>query len=99
MLNCYHCGNDVVENEGIVFDDKNFCCKGCQTVYDLFSENGLTTYYDFEKNPGATPKNVHSKYNYLDKDEIAEKLFDFKEDSVAIVTLYIPHIHCSSCIW
>src|SRR5690606_27081207 len=22
-----------------------------------------------------------------------------KEDSVAIVTLYIPHIHCSSCIW
>src|SRR5690606_10767784 len=99
MLNCYHCGNDVVENEGIVFDDKNFCCKGCQTVYDLFSENGLATYYDFEKNPGATPKNVYSKYNYLDKDEIAEKLFDFKEDSVAIVTLYIPHIHCSSCIW
>ena len=55
MLNCYHCGNEVVENEVIVFSEKNFCCKGCQTVYDLFSANGLSTYYAFENTPGATP--------------------------------------------
>lgn len=99
MLNCYHCGNDIVKNEVIVFNDKDFCCKGCQTVYDLFSENGLGTYYDFEKNPGAAPKNVASKYNYLDNADIADKLLDFKEGSTQIIRLYIPHIHCSSCIW
>ncbi|HLV50745.1 MAG TPA: heavy metal translocating P-type ATPase metal-binding domain-containing protein, partial [Flavobacterium sp.] len=99
MLNCYHCGDDIVENEKIIFDDKNFCCQGCRTVYELFSENGLMTYYDFEKNPGATPKNVVSKYNYLDNPEIVSKLLDFEEDPVQIVRLYIPHIHCSSCIW
>lgn len=99
MLNCYHCGNDIVENEVIVFNDKHFCCKGCQTVYDLFSESGLGTYYDFEKNPGAAPKDVASKYNYLDNADIADKLLDFKEGSTQIIRLYIPHIHCSSCIW
>ncbi|HUH25719.1 MAG TPA: heavy metal translocating P-type ATPase metal-binding domain-containing protein [Flavobacterium sp.] len=99
MLNCYHCGNDVVENEKIIFDDKDFCCKGCQTVYDLFSSNGLSGYYDFEKNPGAIPKNVASKYDYLDNQEIISKLIDFEEDNLQIIRLYIPHIHCSSCIW
>lgn len=99
MLNCYHCGNEVVENEVIVFNDKNFCCKGCETVYDLFSANGLSTYYDFENTPGATPKEVTTKYAYLDNATIIDTLLDFKEGSTQIIQLYIPHIHCSSCIW
>lgn len=99
MSNCYHCGDPVVEKEKIVFDDKEFCCQGCRTVYELFSENGLTTYYDFEKNPGASPKEVLSKYNYLDNSDIVSKLLDFEEENIQIIRLYIPHIHCSSCIW
>lgn len=99
MLNCYHCGNEVVENEVIVFSEKNFCCKGCQTVYDLFSANGLSTYYDFENTPGATPKDVTTKYAYLDNATIIDTLLDFKEGNTQIIQLYIPHIHCSSCIW
>jgi len=99
MLNCYHCGNEVVENEVIVFSEKNFCCKGCQTVYDLFSANGLSTYYDFENTPGATPKDVTTKYAYLDNVTIIDTLLDFKEGNTQIIQLYIPHIHCSSCIW
>ncbi len=79
--------------------NKNFSFEGCQTVYDLFSDNGLSNYYDFEKNPGAIPKDVISKYNYLDNTDIVDNLLDFKEESTEIVRLYIPHIHCSSCIW
>ena len=99
MYKCYHCGNDVIKDELIVFQEKNFCCTGCKTVFDLFSSNGLSTYYDFEKNPGATPKVVASKYNFLENDIIVDKLLQFKEGDIAIVQLYIPHIHCSSCIW
>ncbi|SEH66806.1 Cu+-exporting ATPase [Paenimyroides aquimaris] len=99
MLNCYHCGNEIIENEMLVFDDKKFCCKGCQTVYELFSDNGLTNYYDFEKNPGAKPKDADAKFNYLENADIVSKLLDFQEGSTQIVRLYIPHIHCSSCIW
>lgn len=97
--NCFHCGNDIVKTEEILLEDKSFCCLGCKTVYEIFSQNDLTSYYDFEKAPGATPQEVHGKYDFLDNREIVSRLLEFEEETVHIVSLYIPHIHCSSCIW
>lgn len=94
---CFHCGDHC--STKIYHDDKLFCCNGCKTVFEIFSENDLTCYYDMESNPGATPLDINGKYDYLEKADIVEKLIDFQEDSTEIVTLYIPHIHCSSCIW
>ncbi|MBV1924392.1 MAG: heavy metal translocating P-type ATPase metal-binding domain-containing protein, partial [Flavobacteriaceae bacterium] len=42
---CYHCG-DKCDVETIQHDEKSFCCNGCKTVYQIFSENDLTCYYD-----------------------------------------------------
>ncbi len=97
--NCFHCGLDIVEKEEIVFDDKSFCCTGCKTVYEIFSLNDMTCYYDFEKSPGATPQDINGKYDFLDNESIVSKLLEFEENATAIVSLNIPHIHCSSCIW
>lgn len=95
---CFHCGLDATASN-IVFDDKSFCCNGCKTVYQIFSENDLACYYDLQQAPGATPKEVEGKYNFLDNEKIIEQLLEFNSDDTQIVTLYIPHIHCSSCIW
>lgn len=95
---CFHCGLDATASN-IVFDDKLFCCNGCKTVYEIFSENDLACYYDLQQAPGATPKEVEGKYNFLDNEKIIEQLLEFNSDDTQIVTLYIPHIHCSSCIW
>ena len=97
--NCFHCGNEIIKKDEVVFDEKKFCCTGCKTVYEIFSQNDLTCYYDFQASPGATPQDIQGKYDFLDNDEIVAKLLDFQEDSTNIVSLYIPHIHCSSCIW
>ncbi len=98
-MSCFHCGNDIVEREKIDFEDRSFCCVGCKTVYEIFSQNDLICYYDFEKSPGATPQDVKGKYNFLNDDKIVSKLLDFEEERTHIISLYIPHIHCSSCIW
>ncbi|WP_264563667.1 heavy metal translocating P-type ATPase metal-binding domain-containing protein [Flavobacterium sp. N3904] len=97
--NCFHCGLDIVKEEEIIFDGKEFCCNGCKTVYEIFSLNDLTCYYDFEKSPGATPQDINGKYDFLENESIITKLLEFQEDSTAIISLSIPHIHCSSCIW
>lgn len=97
--NCFHCGLDIVKADEIIFDDRSFCCNGCKTVYEIFSLNDLTCYYDFEKSPGATPLDIKGKYDFLDNESIVSKLLEFQEDAIAIVSLNIPHIHCSSCIW
>jgi Cu+-exporting ATPase len=59
----------------------------------------MTCYYDFEKSPGATPQDINGKYDFLDNESIVSKLLEFEENATAIVSLNIPHIHCSSCIW
>jgi Cu+-exporting ATPase len=99
VQNCFHCGNGISKAEEIVFEKKLFCCIGCKTVYEIFSLNDLTCYYDFEKAPGATPLDSKGKYDFLENESIVEKLLDFQEEGTSIVSLYIPHIHCSSCIW
>ena len=95
---CFHCGDACVE-ETIQIDEKSFCCFGCKTVYELFSENDLASYYDLQASPGAIPKEIEGKYDFLTQQNIIEKLLEFNDETTQIVTLYIPHIHCSSCIW
>ena len=97
--NCFHCGLDIIKEDEIIFDTKSFCCNGCKTVYEIFSLNDMTCYYDFEKSPGTTPQDTNGKYNFLDNESIASKLLEFQENSTAIISLNIPNIHCSSCIW
>ncbi len=95
---CFHCGLDSTSSK-ITFDDKSFCCNGCKTVYEIFSANNLTCYYDLQQAPGTTPKEIEGKYNFLDNPKIVEQLLEFNNDETQIINLYIPNIHCSSCIW
>lgn len=95
---CFHCG-DTCEEQVIQLEEKSFCCHGCKTVYELFSENDLACYYDLQEAPGAIPTEIKGKYDFLTEQNIIDKLVEFNDDTIQIVTLYIPHIHCSSCIW
>lgn len=69
------------------------------TVYEIFSENDLTCYYDLQSNPGTTPNDIQGKYDFLAQQNIIDKLVEFDDGKSQITTLYIPQIHCSSCIW
>lgn len=95
---CYHCGDDCTKTR-IDFDDRTFCCNGCKTVYEIFSSNELTYYYDLQAAAGASPKAVEGKYDFLESEPIVSRLTEFIDGGIEVVNLYIPHIHCSSCIW
>ena len=95
---CFHCGTDC-KNDLIVFDEKQFCCNGCKTVYEILNQSELNCYYDLESSPGSIPKDIQGKYDYLDNEEIAQKVIEFNDGNTSVVNLFIPTIHCSSCIW
>ncbi|MFT6600984.1 MAG: Cu+-exporting ATPase [Dokdonia donghaensis] len=97
MSSCYHCG-DVCETE-IIHQEKSFCCHGCKTVFDILSDNDLTYYYDIERAPGISPLDQEAKFDFLDNKDIVAKLTEFDEQDTQVVSLLIPSIHCSSCIW
>ena len=97
---CFHCGEDcgVVP---ILLEEKKFCCNGCKTVYEILSQSNACDYYKYEEHPGLKAGNSEtgSRFAYLDNDEIRGELLEFSEDGVSKVKLFIPAIHCSSCIW
>jgi Cu+-exporting ATPase len=95
---CFHCGDDC-DKDFIAYDDKLFCCHGCKTVYEIFTDNDLSYYYDIQAAAGSTPKTIAGKYDFLDTPSIAEKLMEFDDGHTQIINLFIPTIHCSSCIW
>lgn len=99
-LTCFHCG-DRVSGSPLVFDDKNFCCSGCQGVYELLSKNDLCDYYSLESAPGLRMKNPVSsvKFNYLEDEHIQRQLLDYRDEKISKVTFHMPTMHCSSCIW
>ncbi|MCX6268600.1 MAG: heavy metal translocating P-type ATPase metal-binding domain-containing protein [Bacteroidetes bacterium] len=85
----------------ITLEEKIFCCNGCKTVFEILSQSNACDYYKYEEHPGlkAGNREVGSQYAYLDNDEICRELLEFSEDGVSKVKLFIPAIHCSSCIW
>ncbi|MCU4173501.1 heavy metal translocating P-type ATPase [Carboxylicivirga sp. N1Y90] len=95
---CYHCGSP--SQTWVKHDDKDFCCEGCVMVYDILKSNDMGTYYDINNAPGIRKKSTTSEYyDYLDQDEIKASVLDFHDGDTCRIKLYIPSIHCSSCIW
>ena len=95
---CFHCGASC-GNSPKSFDEKQFCCNGCKTVYEILSSNELGCYYDLKSAPGTIPSDIKGKYNYLENEDIIEKLLEFNDSETSVVEFFIPSIHCSSCIW
>ncbi|RZF58023.1 heavy metal translocating P-type ATPase [Sphingobacterium corticibacterium] len=95
---CFHCG-DKVDSIPYVLDNRNFCCLGCQTVYQVLNESNLHNYYRYNQHPGKSQKGPKADLSYLDEPNIVAKLVDYKDEDVTMITFYIPVIHCSSCIW
>ncbi|GAB2984682.1 heavy metal translocating P-type ATPase metal-binding domain-containing protein [Mucilaginibacter puniceus] len=95
---CYHCGDDCTTVEYVV-DDKSFCCHGCKSVYEVLSAGDLCNYYSYNEHPGVTRLRTDKRFDYLSEPTIIDELIDYKDKYITIVTFYIPHIHCSSCLW
>lgn len=96
---CDHCG-DPVGGKTYVYRTKNFCCSACKNVYVLLLENNLGDFYTLEHKSGVKPKNSASdQFAFLEVEDIAQKFIDFENEEIQKVNLFLPDIHCSSCVY
>lgn len=107
-LVCFHCGSDCPPTAPPLFyDDKPFCCSGCQTVYQVLRDHQLCQYYDLNPTPGQNRQSQAwpgqtpelDRLAFLDIPDISAQLIDFQDERVVHVTFFVPTIHCSSCLW
>ncbi len=97
---CYHCSEEC-DDQIVYFDQKAFCCEGCKLVYELLSENNLCNYYNLDDKPGITRKDAHQQYRYsfLDDEELKQTLITYTDGTETHITLHVPSMHCSSCVY
>ena len=96
---CFHCG-DNLPAVPIQKDEKLFCCTGCSNVYSLLKNHNLGEFYSFEKQPGIKPESLRAdKFNFLDIQEIRKRFIQFENEKLVRVTLSLPTIHCTPCIY
>lgn len=70
-------------------------------VYQLLNQHELCEYYDLNKNPGLSQriKVRKDKFAFLEDPGIEQQLIHFKDATNTHVNFYLPHIHCSSCLY
>jgi Cu+-exporting ATPase len=96
---CYHCGESC-QDEHIHLEEKVFCCEGCKMVYEILNTHDLCRYYDLDASAGVSLKGKSTTaFAFLDDAEVSDRLIDYRDASSTKVTLYLPQIHCASCIW
>lgn len=99
-LICFHCGLTCTD-DSIAIGEKLFCCNGCKTAFDILDGSDLCKFYDLNETPGSTPIEFgfKEKYNFLEDESTLQQLYQFVNGDIATVTLTLPSVHCSSCIW
>ena len=99
-ITCYHCGDPCAE-EHRVHDGHDFCCHGCEVVYDLLNEAGLCDYYSLERQPGVKQRASvdEQRLELFDLTEVRSKVVEFEESGIVRARFHVPQMHCSSCIW
>ncbi len=97
---CFHCGT-LCRAGVFAHDDKAFCCRGCRTVFEILSENGLTDFYTLSDTAGVRVNATAAtdRFKFLDEPAVRERLVDFADATLTRVTFLIPTIHCIACVW
>ncbi|CAI6152245.1 MAG: putative copper-importing P-type ATPase A [uncultured Sulfurimonas sp.] len=85
----------------MIVDKTNyFCCKGCQGVFHLLSDEGLDSFYDKTANTKlSAPSTQYENSKNFNAPAFYDKFVKINSDGTSRVSLIIEGIHCSACIW
>lgn len=104
MSQCYHCGQEISQNERIAKvikgHDRSFCCHGCASVCEVIHNSGLESFYKLSPDTQrpVAPKQLSQTSDFFDYDEVQSQ-FVKNLGQVRQITLMSDAIHCAACIW
>lgn len=87
---CLHCALPLPSSERGAF-----CCRGCEAVYCLLTDAGLTRYYELGGGEGHPVATATSDRKWLEP--IAARLAT--STGLTRVVLDVQGLHCSACVW
>ena len=101
-LVCAHCGLPVPGGLVDPAAERQFCCNGCRTVYEMIHGCGLDRFYrlraevDVKASPART---TPRKYDDFDSPVFHGLYCQAGPDGEQAVELYLEGVHCAACVW
>jgi len=97
---CTHCHLEFSKDVMIADEDHYFCCNGCQGVYHLLSDEGLSSFYDKAGDVKlAPPTKQYEDSSNFNSPAFYDKFVKVNSEGFNEVSLIIEGIHCSACVW
>jgi Cu2+-exporting ATPase/Cu+-exporting ATPase len=102
QLACRHCG-DVVVNSVYNCAGDVFCCRGCESVYQLLRDNNLQEFYQIKQSTSPEIKltkaiEQSASFDYLDQIEFLREHARTRESGLTL-DFYLEGINCVACLW
>lgn len=94
---CKHCGQALINK------NNSFCCHGCETVYNIINNSGLSDYYNYRAVEGnkefkpALESNLTYEF-YEDPEFLRENVTKLQND-LASINLFVYGVQCTACAW
>jgi Cu+-exporting ATPase len=81
-------------------DEHYFCCKGCQGIYHLLSDEGLDNFYDkIGDTRLSPPTQQYEDSENFNAPAFYDRFVTQNSDGFSEVSLVIEGIHCAACVW
>lgn len=98
-VHCAHCQLPVPA--GLINEtaEHQFCCAGCQTVYDILYQHGLQRYYSFTTRREVAVRTTPQPFDAFDHEAYATQYVTTLPNGLARTELYLEGLHCASCVW
>jgi Cu2+-exporting ATPase len=99
MERCAHCGTGFAAHSA----DDRYCCRGCEAVAILISEQGLNQFYELKK--GLTLAPVRSRpfeehdFSWLEKKVLDAERRAASRHECARLELRLEGVSCVGCVW
>ncbi|SHK10734.1 Cu2+-exporting ATPase [Rubritalea squalenifaciens DSM 18772] len=95
MSNCLHCSSPAPSNH-------DFCCRGCESVYELIHQGGLGVFYELKGKDSLSPLRERPfqqrDWKWL-QDTVDRALGDGDPDKPLDIKLGLSGMSCMACVW
>ncbi|EKY8777599.1 heavy metal translocating P-type ATPase metal-binding domain-containing protein [Campylobacter upsaliensis] len=92
-MKCEHCKLNFKQEQMREKNGLFFCCKGCESVYEILQDNDLVEFYQRLGNQSLKPVNLSKEVKNYDE------FIHMSQDGFSEIHLLIHGIECAACIW
>lgn len=96
---CAHCTLPVPAGLVREGDERQFCCSGCRTVWEILHDQGLDGYYRLAERREAPVRSSGRGFEEFDHPAFHALYVRPRADGLLETELYLEGVHCSACVW